>query len=55
MYLLIQQVFDVYSCHVCPGGCKRPSVPLIPVHFPTVLNPAVFKIHLYYWPLKLLF
>ena len=22
MYLLIQQVFDVYSCHVCPGGCK---------------------------------
>ena len=28
-YLLIQQVFDVYSCHVCPGGC--PSIPIIPI------------------------
>lgn len=26
MHLLIQQVFNVYSCHVCPGGCKSPRI-----------------------------
>jgi len=40
MYLLIQQVFDVYSCHACPGGCKRPSIPIIPIMNCTLPNSA---------------
>jgi len=46
MYLLIQQVFDVYSCHVCPGGC--PSIPIIPIMNCTlprsVQNPSLLLI-----------
>ena len=40
MYLLIQQVFDVYSCHVCPGGCKHPSIPIIPIMNSTLPSSA---------------